>query len=123
MAATPQCVSTVQVVNGHDEEWRKKRYGENWRQCTRPSTVILDGEHLCRRHAGERVLEQYLDGEVGPIYLPPEDHVLTVMSRGEAQLLHCYTLESLEAGSVQGIILREAKTVAELKDWIKREPL
>jgi hypothetical protein len=61
---TPPCESTVQIVNGHDEEWRKKRYGEEWKPCTRTSTVILDHVHLCRRHAGERVLEQYLRGEL-----------------------------------------------------------
>lgn len=63
-STTPRCSSTVQIVNGHDVEWRKKRYGEEYNRCTRPATVILDSIPLCRRHAGERVLEQYLDGKL-----------------------------------------------------------
>lgn len=58
-----RCQSTVQIVGEHTIRWRKNRYGEeNWDKCSHLAVVELDGVLLCRRHAGERVLEQYLAG-------------------------------------------------------------
>lgn len=66
-ALTPRCESTVQVVSDHDEQWRRNRFGdEHWNQCTRHSVVALNGAYLCRRHAGERLLEDYLEGKLIP---------------------------------------------------------
>jgi len=61
---TPRCESTVQIVGDHAKSWRQGRYGESWKQCSRPSTVELNGVKLCRRHAGERLLDDMIEGKL-----------------------------------------------------------
>lgn len=54
---------------------------------------------------------------------PPPGHHLLVFPSGEATLLRDYRLLDLATGLVQGTIVREARTVAELEAWLRREPL
>lgn len=61
---TPPCDSHVQIVSLHADEWRKERYGDRAKLCSRPATVELNGVNLCRRHAGERLLDDLLEGKL-----------------------------------------------------------
>lgn len=61
---TPPCESTVQIVGRHAASWRKSRYGDRDKLCSRPATVELKGVKLCRRHAGERLLDDLLEGKL-----------------------------------------------------------
>lgn len=68
----PRCEASVDMTTQHMREWRaemklkkKGRYGEGRvDQCTRDALVELDGKPLCRRHAGQQVLDLYLSGEL-----------------------------------------------------------
>lgn len=61
---TPPCESKVQIVGMHSESWRKGRYGDRYELCSRPATVELNGVNLCRRHAGERLLDDMREGKL-----------------------------------------------------------
>lgn len=61
---TPPCESKVQIVGMHAESWRKGRYGNRHEFCSRPATVELNGVNLCRRHAGERLLDDLIEGRL-----------------------------------------------------------
>lgn len=67
--ATPRCEHKVQIQGWHDVKWRSNRYenlGGMWDDCTFPSYCEIDGHYYCRRHAGQIVLEQFLDGKLVP---------------------------------------------------------
>ena len=68
----PRCEAAVDMATAHMRDWRADaqrkglgRYGEGRvDQCTRDAVVTLDGAPMCRRHAGQRVLDLYLSGEL-----------------------------------------------------------
>lgn len=67
----PRCEHSVSLYH-HLLEWRQRahregrgRYGEGRvDQCTRDAVVRVDGVPLCRRHAGQVVLDQYIAGDL-----------------------------------------------------------
>lgn len=68
----PQCEADVQLNGRHDAEWRQdmhkkklRSYGHGrFQQCTRPSVIEIDGVPTCRIHAGNKVLDTYVKGEI-----------------------------------------------------------
>lgn len=68
----PQCEADVRLNGSHDTEWRQdmhqkkiRSYGNGrFQQCTRQAVVEIDGIPMCRIHAGNKVLDQYVAGEL-----------------------------------------------------------
>lgn len=59
------CEGKVIVIGQGNINWRRERYGENWRLCTFPANVEIDEKVYCSRHAGEVALAHLL-GEEDP---------------------------------------------------------
>lgn len=68
------CQATVIIYPGHTEEWRKEMVEKGKRsysrikvqsydQCTHLATTIIDGHHLCSRHAGMLALQAVVEGK------------------------------------------------------------
>lgn len=69
----PRCQADVQMVGDWAWQWRTnavekrlRRYSgvERVTQCTHSATVEIDGVPMCRRHAGQLVLERYIKGDL-----------------------------------------------------------
>lgn len=68
----PQCEADVQMVPGWHESWRAEMHAKKIRsygsgrvsQCTYPSVIEIDGVPMCRKHAGFKVLDMYVKGEI-----------------------------------------------------------
>lgn len=68
----PQCEADVQMVGDWAASWRTEMHAKRIRsygegrvsQCTCPSVVEIDGVPMCRKHAGYRVLDMYIDGKI-----------------------------------------------------------
>lgn len=68
------CQATVIIYPGHSKEWRKEMVTKGCRsykriqvqtydQCTHLATTIIDGHHLCSRHAGMLALQAVVEGK------------------------------------------------------------
>jgi len=60
-----RCVASVSRTDDFERRWREDRYaGEEPFRCSREGVVEIDDKAYCRLHAGHRVLDMYIRGEL-----------------------------------------------------------